>query len=1332
MRVELILGAVLSGCVFLVSVGLAADDEAASTGQRLERLFDDDFSKDTRADYLIEGEVALEAGRLTLPPGAILARDLQAGSWVEAEIDLQFPELKAQNPPLVFDFNWVLNGSTPCFVRWAQGIKGNGEPYRYLYVVDTNPNAPENQRLVLIRRWPLAELTSGRWRLAYRNGLITIHSPQAANHKHPGHFAAHTESGTAMVSRIVLVSVSAAVPMRRLALSAAAPPPPISEEQQRELTKADQESRQGMQLYQAGEHEAAAKIFDQVTQVRQKVLGNDHPDYAVSLTNLALLHESMGDYSKAEPLLIESREIVKKALGPEHPHYATSLSNLAALYKSTGDYANAEPLLIKAHDICQKVLGTEHPQFARTVKSLALLYHLMGDYANAEPLYIDARDIDQKLLGTEHPVYAATLNNLADLYRSMGDYAQAEPLFVEAREITENSVGTEHPDYAASLSNLALLYLAMGDYAKAKPLLVEARDILRESPGIERPDYAACLNNLAGLYHRMGYYTQAEPLLIESREICESVLGTEHPRYAGSLNSLAGLYEAMGDYERAERLYIEARDIQQKVLGTEHPSYATTLNNLAGLYEAKGDYAKAEPLHIEARDIRERVLGTEHPDYASSLNNLALLYQSMGDYVKAEPLLIKSREICEGVLGSKHPQYATSLNNLALLYEAMSDNAKAEALWIQARDIRQRALGTEHPDYAQSLSNLAGLYVSMRDYAKAEPFASQAVEITRRQLDATAAIQSERQQLAMLAENRRDLDSYLAIGLAGQRPARELFAECLLWRGAVFVRQQALRQLRRQDDPDVQRLLAELTETARRRSVRLFQTPPPGQTAAWQQELASLAARQEQLEAELGRRSAEFRQGEQAAELTPSQLQTLLAPGSAVIDWLEYSHRNPQTEQWERRLLAFLVTGKQVTAHDFGSVAPLKRLVETWHAEIQQGGGSDSASAQSLRQQLWDPLEAQLEGIETVLISPDGLLTGLPFAALPGETAGSYLLEEKTIITIPFPQMLKLWKDADEPAAGGNLLLVGDVDFNQTAEPAGTTSAAPLLAQTSGTRAATGTGPQVFAALPGTRQEIERLAALHRERFPGREQNQLRGAEATEDALKALTSGRQVIHLATHGFFASPEVVSLARHQEPDRMSSLSTGDSQQRKAVGYPPGVLSGIVLAGANKPLPSDDITSDDGILTAAEVQELDLDRAELVVLSACETGLGQVAGGEGVLGLQRALHMAGARNVVTSLWKVQDEATAALMSLFYHNLWDKQQPPSTALRNAQLTLLHHPEVIGDEQQLQAMATRGLDFTRPQKIDPAAQPAPRRQRAPIHLWAAFTHSGPPPTLAP
>jgi CHAT domain-containing protein/Tfp pilus assembly protein PilF len=919
------------------------------------------------------------------------------------------------------------------------------------------------------------------------------------------------------------------------------------------------------------------------------------------------------------------------------------------------------------------LLGEKHPDYATSLTNLALLYKAMGDYAKAGPLFRQALAIDKKALGEKHPGYATDLYNLAGLYRATGDYARAGPLYRQARDIRKQALGEKHPDYAQSVSGLAELYKAMGDNARAEPLARQARDLYRQTVGEKHPDYATSLTNLAGLYNALGDYARAEPLLRQALDIDKRALGERHLGYAADLNNLAALYYATGDYARAEPLYRQARDIF-KALGEKAPAYATSLNNLAALYQAMGDYARAEPLFRQVRDNRKETLGEDHPYYARSLNNLANLYQAMGDYARAEPLLRQARDVFKA-LGDKHPDYAMSLNNLAVLYRLMGDYARAEPLYRQALDIRKQALGEKHPDYAASLNNLALLHLANSEGGRGLKLTRQALQITRTQLELTANVQSERQQLRMNEELRFYFDNFLSTAAQAKVPAEEAYAEVLAGKGSVSLRQQQMRRLRREliaGSPETVRLYADLEAATRRLAALINTAPGPKPLDDYRQQLDEANTEVERRQQDLASASASFRKELRRLRRTPADLRRALPASVALVDLVEYWHFTPQAKgagTRERRLAAFVVRAdRPVEWVDLGPVEMLTEAVEQWRQGLPQRRQpvyGDDDPAVTLRQRLWEPLEAHLQDNATVLISPDGEVSRLPWGALPGATPDKYLIEERAIAVIAVPQLLPelLERDKKADARPPALLLVGDVDYG----------AAPGRADVEVVSRGLSTvlqrgGGASWMRLEATKQETATIHDAFARSFPVGTAKVLERGGATEAAVREAAPRHAWLHLATHGYFA-PEKVNAALERGKKR-SEPSLSLAEQRGFVGFPQGLLAGVVLAGANR---GGGEGEDDGILTALEVAELDLRGLELAVLSACETGLGVKSGGEGLLGLQRAFQIAGARSVAASLWQVPDEATRALMERFYANLWQKKMGRLEALREAQLWLLN-----------------------------------------------------------
>ena len=428
-----------------------------------------------------------------------------------------------------------------------------------------------------------------------------------------------------------------------------------------------------------------------------------------------------------------------------------------------------------------------------------------------------------------------------------------------------------------------------------------------------------------------------------------------------------------------------------------------------------------------------------------------------------------------------------------------------------------------------------------------------------------------------------------------------------------------------------------------------------------------------------------------------------------LIDLLGNSYFQPATEKGKKEtsktdLIAFVVRpGKPVERVELGSGKPIRQAIDRWRRSFGAKTADDDPGTE-LRKLLWQPLEKYIDGVKTVLISPNSTLAPLPWAALPGKEPGTYLIDDMAIALVPIPSLLPelMAGDAADASTANkpSLLLVGDVDFGADPGNHDTTSVGLFASR----------GGQQFnwPALPGTRDEVADIQATFANQFGAGASTQLTKDHATKSAFHNNASKYEYLHISTHGFFAPPELKSAEAVADA---SGAHTDPLADRQSIsGYQPGLLSGLVLAGANRRYEDG---KEDGILTALEVAEMDLSHVRLATLSACETGLGQTAGTEGLLGLQRAFQTAGAKTVVASLWKVPDKATQVLMSRFYNNLWNKRMSKIESLRDAQRWLLH-------EGSKQPDVVRGLDLST--DLEEPTQPS---GQLPPRYWAAFELSG-------
>ncbi|OCQ99140.1 hypothetical protein BCD64_22695 [Nostoc sp. MBR 210] len=953
------------------------------------------------------------------------------------------------------------------------------------------------------------------------------------------------------------------------------------------------------------------------------------------------------------------------------PEQQAALKEALELYQQTqklyqeGKYSAAIPLAERSLAIREKVLGNVHPDVAQSLDNLAALYDAQGKYQQAELLLLRSLAIYKKVLGNEHFFVATSLNNLAALYHAQRKYQQAEPLYQRSLAIWEKVLGNEHPNVASSLNNLASLYQAQGKYQQAELLYLRALAIMEKILGKEHLNVAASLNNLAGLYQVQGKYQQAEPLYLRTLAIFEKVLGDEHPNIATSLNSLASLYQAQGKYQQAEPLYLRSLAIIEKTLGKEHPNVASSLNNVALLYQAQGKYQQAEPLYLRSLAIRERVLGKENPDVANSLNNLAVLYQAQGKYQQAEPLLLRSLAIFEKVLEKEHPLVATSLNNLAELYKAQGKYQQAEPSYIRSLAILEKVLGKEHPNVASSLNNLARLYQVQGDITRAVDFLRRGLEVQAQNLNLIFATGSEKSKQDYIRTFSGTTDSIVSLSLQEARnsPAAASLALTTVLRRKGLVLDavaDSIQILRAQLDknPETQKLFSQWLQVQQQLSALIY-SQPDKQAANPKAQLEKLEAEREKLEAAISLKSAEFRQQAQPLEL--AAIQAKIPKDAALVEIVQYYPFNIKAKTEAQRFgkpryaAAVLRSSGEPKWVDLGEAAEIDKLAIDFRTALATGRIFKKL-ARTLDEKLIAPIRPLLGDASHILISPDGQLTLIPFEALKDEQ-DKFLIQNYAFSYLTSGRdLLRFNSNVKNTSAP---VVLADIDYNNQTQTVA--SAKPSGVRGSQNRRSGELANLAFDSLPATKEE----AAAIKKVLPNAKL--LLGKDATETAVKQLQNP-SILHLATHGFFITDVEQNL------NATADLELTPRPKEVIEVENPLLRSGLALAGFNQRKQATN-NNDDGVLTALEVAGLDLRSNQLVVLSACDTGKGDVKVGDGVYGLRRALVIAGSQTQVLSLWLVDDEATKELMVKYYQNL-QAGKGRHEALRAAQLDLLNSQE--------------------------------------------------------
>ncbi|MBO0857858.1 MAG: CHAT domain-containing protein [Chloracidobacterium sp.] len=871
---------------------------------------------------------------------------------------------------------------------------------------------------------------------------------------------------------------------------------------------------------------------------------------------------------------------------------------------------------------------------------------------------------------------ARKLLDEASKLNEAGKFDEALPLAVRSLEISEKYLGAEHRDVVDAIDLLASIYVGKGEYDKAEPLYLRSLAVREKKFGKNHLETAISLNSLAGLYQYQGRYVEAEPLYKRALEIREKELGEDNPDTAESYHNLASLYRLQGRYNEAEPLFKRSLAICEKAIGKDHPIAAIILDNLATLYQKMGKYEEAEPLFKRSLEIREKKLGKDHPETAESLNNMAYLYEDMGKYAEAELLLKRALDFWEKSLGKDHPKTGASINNLARLYYYQGKYEEAEPLYKRALGICVKKLGKDHPETGFILDYIAALYAAKGDFVQAVKFQALADTTVERNIAHNLVIGSERQKLAYLDIVSGQIDRTISLHLryAPDDPAaRDMAATMILQRKgrALDATSQNLNALRNRFSAEDQALLDRLTET-RSQIARLVLGGPQKMIAEqYQTRIKELEEQADKDEADIGSRNSEFR-----AQSLPVTLEAVLAAipaDSALIEFTAYRPFNAKpTKNGEAygqpRYVAYILRReREIEWKDLGDAKTIDMAIASLRQALRDPKRADvKRLARVVDAKVFQPLRPLLGGKSRLLISPDGSLNLIPFPALVDES-GHYAVERYPISYLTSGRdLLRLQVERESKGAP---LVVAAPDFGRRSQIEVAHSEKPKKGpSTVAVNVESGRSnvngfyfpPLLYAA-----EEGEALRAL----LPGA--TLLTKGQATKAALSQARSP-ELLHIATHGFFLEDQPLPMAGERgahspsdDPERALRQLEGSNVRIES----PLLRSGLALAGANEHR-----EDDNGILTALEVTGLNLWGTKLVVLSACDTGVGEVKNGEGVYGLRRALTLAGAETQVMSLWAVSDKATQELMVSYYRRL-QQGQGRGDAMRQAQLEMLKKP---------------------------------------------------------
>jgi CHAT domain-containing protein/tetratricopeptide (TPR) repeat protein len=1025
-----------------------------------------------------------------------------------------------------------------------------------------------------------------------------------------------------------------------------------------------------------------------------KVEGAEGKDTATDLSNLGELYRQEAKYPAAEKAMQQALAIHEKVLGENNDSVATNANNLALIYLQESKYAESETLYKKAVAVEDK-LGDAAGE-ATALGGLGTLYDLINKFAAAEQAFSQALAANLKALGVQHPLIGLSLDHLAQAYTNEGKFTDAEQTYAKAYASEQKSTSPEQSTIALIEEDMGSLLRDEGKYPQAESLMLQALTNRAKALGPNHPDVAAVLTSLGRLYDHEFRYSDAERAFRQALAIDLKSLGAQNLQTLATMISLANLYASHGQTSQAEQLYLNAVPLYVKVLGDSNKDVGDAFSDAGELMLIEGKLDGAAKMFNTAGQIYAHAEGAESPEVAKCLDRLGSIAEDMGNHDNAESLHKRALAIFEKADGSDSTALTPALEGLGRIYKNEHRFAEAEPMYRQQLKIDEAHLKANDPALHTDVEDMAALYFAWDKPAQAAPYFQTELGELEEEFRANAATMSERDRILYFSTQQLAFPIFFSFVAKYHEQMPELTGQMydalLEEKGLIAASAASMRAaVEASGDPQALAMLDKLASD--RAQVAALVESKVGDPANFRAQLDQVATEANTLEQTLMKRSDALSQQKAQNAATWRDVQKALKPGESAVEVTKFPKYDGFGLTGDFLYVALVVTPdcKQPIFVNLGTAKELEaapmlayrdsvgqtRGFETEQAPATPGVQESVGNTSAAYAAFWKPLEPALGGAKRVYVSPDGVLNTIPMG-LMADSDGKLLMEKVQL------RILNSTKDllaAARVTQSRSALVVGNPEFDLTAAQQKTVIAQLRAGMTRS--GATGMGAQQTAPatmaqasnagaaqfasrggdlkggdlppLPGTQVEVDTVDKLLK--AAGWQATVYTAELAVKDTL-TLAHAPRVVHIATHGFFLSDEELT-------------ATAEARGEKAnVNEDPMLRSGLLFAGADRvrrgAAPEDGV--DDGVLTAYEASQLNLEGTELVVLSACETGLGKQLNSDGVFGLRRGLQEAGADAVMMSMWSIPDKETQELMSLFYQKWLAGMEKPE-ALRQAQL---------------------------------------------------------------
>lgn len=992
----------------------------------------------------------------------------------------------------------------------------------------------------------------------------------------------------------------------------------------------------------SGEIKNTESYDNEILKIKKELLGEDAPEYHLTKVKIANYYIDFTDkFAEAKTIYDESFDgIVKPEITKGHVDYLEIMNHLAKFYEESDNYAEASKILDESLLTARIKYDNQDIEYGRELEKIASLQINIGEYEKATENIESAIEIMANTKTDEALTYLAdALITKAKLLSIKGQYDEAEELIYDSDNFRSRGALTTDVAGLNFDDDLGGLYLNIGRYSDAQKLLTRSLKDKRDQFGIS----SRHLNNTLVLNARLnlikGDYTEAEQQARRANTLSTSIFGETSSKVVPSILQLADVYTTIGDFDKAERLLNTAIDIQKEKFGDDHIDVGKSISKLALVYFYQNKpLTQIQSLFQDAEKIIGSKLGSNNPTYADILKNMAIVNISASNYSLSFTYLSQAEKIWTKRLGKRNNINAATAQVLkGDIYYRQKNYTEAERFYEDAEKQYARVFSENHPDFVKVQSKLSKTYFMQARYKDSQEEMEEVLGNYKNFIKDYFPALSEREKAKFWNTIKEDYEFYNTLIVSRNRSSRyigelynnALLTKALLLNSSIKVRQRIMGS----GDEELIGMYSKWVEDKELLTAAL---------SMGTQDLidnginpTALASNVELLEKSISLKSELFSQSADSKVFSWLDIQNSLGETEVAIEMVRF--RLFDHAFTDSVMYAMLyVSGKKNTEPQMILVENGKDL-ESRYLKFYRNSIKYKIQDKYSYDQFWKPIKDKIGAVSTIYMSPDGVYNQINLEAIPTPD-GRYVLDNSNIQLISNTKDLYLNRVKTKVISEKKYaMMFGNPQFYVSTSPGVPLSTSGLTRSTA----------QVVTSLPGTKLEIEELDELLDRK--GWETGIFTEGNAGEAEIKKISSPR-VFHVATHGFF-----------QETTKASAL---DQEFNANAAYDnPLLKTGLLLAGAGDILNQTqyNYNLDNGILTAYEAMNLNLDQTDLVVLSACETGLGEVQAGEGVFGLQRAFLVAGARTIIMSLFKVSDEATQQLMVKFYRK-WietgDKRQ--------------------------------------------------------------------------